>query len=129
MAPAPDQVDTTAASHHYDLMVVPGGSALPAFRATSLVARLQAVARHAADNGVTLTPLSRAQALALEPALEARAALLSPDSGIVDSHALMTALLADAEQAGALLALKSPLTAARRDGDSWVLESQGDAST
>ena len=91
--------------------------------------RLQAVARHAADNGVTLTPLSRAQALALEPALEARAALLSPDSGIVDSHALMTALLADAEQAGALLALKSPLTAARRDGDSWVLESQGDAST
>ena len=44
MAPAPDQVDTTAASHHYDLMVVPGGSALPAFRATSLVARLQAVA-------------------------------------------------------------------------------------
>ena len=40
MAPAPDQVDTTAASHHYDLMVVPGGSALPAFRATSLVAFL-----------------------------------------------------------------------------------------
>ncbi|MDO5533975.1 MAG: phosphoribosylformylglycinamidine synthase [Propionibacteriaceae bacterium] len=43
MAPAPDQVDPTM-SHHYDLMVVPGGSALPAFRASALVNRLRAVA-------------------------------------------------------------------------------------
>ena len=91
--------------------------------------RLQSITRHAAANGVTLTPLSRTQAQALEPALEARAALLSPDSGIVDSHALMTALLADAEQAGALLALKSPLSAARRDGEGWVLRSDGETGT
>ncbi|HHU39773.1 MAG TPA: phosphoribosylformylglycinamidine synthase [Propionibacterium sp.] len=44
MAPSPDQVDTTAASHPYDLMVIAGGSALPAFRATALLGRLQGVA-------------------------------------------------------------------------------------
>ena len=90
--------------------------------------RLQSIARHAADNGVSLTPLTRAQAQAMEPELEARAALLSPDSGIVDSHALMTALLGDAEQAGAVLALRSPLSGARRQGRGWVLRSEGEAA-
>lgn len=65
---------------------------------------LQAIAAQAAANGVEgLQWLSAAQAQALEPALACHAALLSPDTGIVDSHALMLALLGDAEQAGALL--------------------------
>ncbi len=49
----------------------------------------------------------------LEPALRAEAAILSPATGIVDSHALMTALLADAERAGAVLLTRSEVTAAR----------------
>lgn len=42
-----------------------------------------------------------------EPALSAEAALWSPLTGIVDSHALMLALLGDAESHGAILALRT----------------------
>jgi len=50
---------------------------------------------------------------ALEPELSCVAALYSPSTGIIDSHALMLAYLGDAENAGAMLALKSPLLSAR----------------
>ena len=53
--------------------------------------------------------LSGAEARALEPDLACTAALLSPATGIVDSHALMLALLADAEAAGATLAIETPV--------------------
>jgi L-2-hydroxyglutarate oxidase LhgO len=67
--------------------------------------RLQATAR---ANGVhDVQWLSGAQASALEPELNCTAALLSPSTGIVDSHALMLSLLGDAENAGATLALNS----------------------
>ena len=60
----------------------------------------------AAANGVhDLQPLSAAQAIAMEPALHCVGALLSPSTGIIDSHGLMLALLGDAERAGAVLAL------------------------
>jgi L-2-hydroxyglutarate oxidase LhgO len=45
----------------------------------------------------------------MEPALHCVAALHSPSTGIIDSHALMLAFLGDAEAAGAMLALRSPL--------------------
>jgi L-2-hydroxyglutarate oxidase LhgO len=91
------------------------------------VARLQALAANGAANGVDdLQLLGRAETLALEPTLNAAAALLSPSSGIVDSHALMTSLLADAEHAGATLALASPVTGGMRDGDGWRLRVGGD---
>ncbi len=87
--------------------------------------KLDAIRQHAAANGVALQTLTRTQALALEPELDCAAALLSPESGIVDSHGLMTALLGDAEGAGAALALQSPFTGAHREGDGaragWVL--------
>ena len=53
------------------------------------------------------------QARALEPALSCVAALWSPSTGIVDSHALMLALQGDAERFGATLALHTPLLSAR----------------
>lgn len=68
---------------------------------------LRAVQAHALGNGVALQWLERDAARALEPALECVAALHSPDTGIVDSHALMLALLADVEQAGGILAVNS----------------------
>jgi L-2-hydroxyglutarate oxidase LhgO len=86
------------------------------------LARLEDLAAKGAANGVgDLRLLSRAEALALEPALQAAGALLSPSSGIVDSHGLMTALLGDAENAGATLALASPVTGGTRDGTGWRL--------
>jgi L-2-hydroxyglutarate oxidase LhgO len=71
---------------------------------------LDGIQRNAQANGVTdLVPVGREQARELEPELECVAALHSPSTGIVDSHSLMRAYLADAEHAGALLALKSRL--------------------
>lgn len=74
------------------------------------VAQLSAIQTKAAANGVhDLCPLAAAQAKALEPALRCEAALLSPSTGIVDSHGLMLALQGDLENAGGLLALCSPV--------------------
>jgi L-2-hydroxyglutarate oxidase LhgO len=70
----------------------------------------RSAARKAHANGVTdVAPVSLAEVRAMEPALHCAAALHSPSTGIVDSHALMLAYLGDAENAGAMLALKSPL--------------------
>lgn len=68
----------------------------------------------AAANGVDdLRPLSAAEARALEPELACAAALLSPSTGIVDSHALMLSFLGEAEAHGASLALHAPVTGGR----------------
>jgi L-2-hydroxyglutarate oxidase LhgO len=84
--------------------------------------RLAALAAQGAANGVDdLQVLDRSATLALEPALQAAGALLSPSSGIVDSHGLMTTLLGDAERAGAILALASPVRDGARDAAGWRL--------
>ena len=71
---------------------------------------LQSIVARARDNGVTdLVWLDHHGARNLEPALTCLAALHSPSTGIVDSHALMLSLLADLECAGGTLALNSPL--------------------
>lgn len=71
---------------------------------------LQAIRQRAEVHGVLdLELLSATQAQALEPALQAHGALLSPSTGIVDSHGFMLSLLGDFENAGGCLALNSPL--------------------
>jgi len=74
-------------------------------------------------NGVEdLALLTGAQARALEPELACTAALHSPASGIVDSHGLMTALLADAEAHGALLACHGGLVDAAPHAGGWRVQ-------
>jgi L-2-hydroxyglutarate oxidase LhgO len=74
------------------------------------VQALDGIVAKAAANGVhDLQKLSAAEAQALEPALACEAALLSPSTGVVDSHGLMLALQGDMENAGGLLALVSPV--------------------
>lgn len=82
------------------------------------VAQLAQILHKAQANGVAdLQLLSRVQAQALEPELECHAALLSPSTGIVDSHGLMLALQGDMENAGGALALMSPVASGQvRDG-------------
>lgn len=88
--------------------------------------RLQAIAQRAAANGVNdLQWLDAAGVRAREPALNAHAALLSPATGIIDSHVLMQTLLADAEAHGAQLACHSPLSGGRVVADGVVLEIAG----
>ena len=89
-------------------------------------AQLEAIREGGRASGVDdLELLTRAQALALEPELECAAALWSPSSGIVDSHGLMTALLGDAQSAGAMLAFTSRFIGAARHGDAWRVRAQG----
>jgi L-2-hydroxyglutarate oxidase LhgO len=74
------------------------------------VQALDDIVAKAAANGVhDLQMLTASEAKALEPELACQAALLSPSTGIVDSHALMLALQGDMENAGGLLALVSPV--------------------
>jgi len=71
---------------------------------------LEAIRTKAHANGAAdVAAITRAEAAAMEPELVCAAALHSPSTGIVDSHSLMLAYLGDAEDAGAMLALKSPL--------------------
>jgi L-2-hydroxyglutarate oxidase LhgO len=75
---------------------------------------LATIAEHARASGVTdLQALTGAEAHDLEPQLQCYAALLSPSTGIVDSHGVMLALLGDAERHGAVLVPRSPLLSAK----------------
>ena len=74
----------------------------------SQVAQLQSIISKAAANGVhDLVLLDREQALAMEPQLECVAAVHSPSTGIVDSHALMLSLQGDIENAGGFVVLNT----------------------
>ena len=77
------------------------------------ISKLREIQSKALENGVTdVVWMAREQARALEPQLDCAAALYSPSTGIIDSHALMLAYLGDAETNGAVLALKSVLNGA-----------------
>ncbi len=77
-------------------------------------ASLEGIAARAAANGVDdLQTLTAHQARALEPALSCTAALLSPSTGIVDSHALMLSYQGEAENAGAQCVFHTPMLGAR----------------
>ncbi|MDM0013660.1 NAD(P)/FAD-dependent oxidoreductase [Variovorax sp. J22P168] len=89
------------------------------------LAQLEAIAAKARANGVDdLVLLTRDQALAMEPQLECLAALHSPSTGIVDSHALMLALQGDLENAGGVVALRSAVTGAECGSGGIVLHSE-----
>lgn len=74
------------------------------------IAKLDDILSKARVNGVDdMELLSASQAQALEPALFCTAALLSPSTGIIDSHGLMLAYQGDAENAGAQCVFHTPL--------------------
>jgi L-2-hydroxyglutarate oxidase LhgO len=61
--------------------------------------KLNSIKENAERNGVTdLQILHKSELQRLEPELKAEAALLSPSTGIIDSHSLMLALQADIER-------------------------------
>ncbi len=87
--------------------------------------QLALIVQRAHANGVSdLVVLTRAQARALEPQLECVAAVLSPSTGIVDSHALMLALQADLEAQGGLVSCNSPLQRVQCSADGLVVSMQ-----
>lgn len=68
---------------------------------------------HAGRNDVALEWLSASEARRLEPNLDCTSALLSPETGIVDSHSFMLALQGDAERHGAVVAFNSAVIKGR----------------
>ncbi|MBO9650109.1 MAG: NAD(P)/FAD-dependent oxidoreductase [Variovorax sp.] len=77
------------------------------------VEQLAGIMAKAAANGVDdMVLLSGEQARAIEPQLACTAALLSPSTGIVDSHAFMLSLQGDLEHAGGIVAIKSGVASA-----------------
>jgi len=91
-------------------------------------AEIAAIYRRAVENrveGVAL--ISGAEARALEPNLNACAALVSPETGIVDSHGLMRAFLGDIERAGGAIAYDAPVIAGEILSDGRVLLETGGA--
>lgn len=90
--------------------------------------KLAAIKAHAEANGVDdMKVLTGAEASALEPALTCVGALLSPSTGIVDSHGYMLSLRGDIEEAGGALAFHAPLLRAKAVSDGFEVEIGGDA--
>ncbi len=92
----------------------------------SALAKIRAAAL---ANGIELTALSRAEALALEPQLLCAGALHSPTTGIVDSHSYMLALLGEAEEHGALLVCSSAVTGLAHAADAFRVAVNGGPPT
>jgi L-2-hydroxyglutarate oxidase LhgO len=79
----------------------------------SEIARLEAIAAQALANDVEgIEQISGREAMALEPGLKAAAAVVSPESGVFDSHGYMLALQGEIEDRGGVVALGAPFEAA-----------------
>src|SRR5215468_2871573 len=90
--------------------------------------KLQSIRAHAEANGVDdMQLLTGEAARSLEGALNCDAALLSPSTGIIDSHAYMLALRGEAEDAGAALAFHTPLLRATVHASEIMIETGGAA--
>src|SRR6516164_3018578 len=82
------------------------------------VPRLAAIAHQARLNGVEgLETLTGAQAAALEPGLRCVGAILSPESGVFDSHGYMLALRGEIEGLGGDVVLGTPFEGASAMAD------------
>lgn len=80
--------------------------------------QLNVIAQRARQCSVSdLTCIDGSQAARLEPRLVCHSALVSPSTGIVDSHALMLALQGDAENHGAYCVFHTPFLRGRRLGN------------
>lgn len=90
--------------------------------------RLAAIHAQAAANGCDeVMALTTHQVQQLEPSLSCVAALWSPMTGIIDSHAFMLALQGDAENAGALFGFNSRVTGGWADAKGIVLQIRTEA--
>jgi L-2-hydroxyglutarate oxidase LhgO len=91
---------------------------------------LERLKAQAEANGVNdLTWLDQADIAALEPAVSAKRGLLSPSTGIIDSHAFMSMLRRDAERAGASVVVSTPVLGGRVGSRGIELDIGGQEAT
>lgn len=93
---------------------------------TGALDRIEANARAAGVND--LIRLGGGEAAALEPAINCHAALLSPSTGIIDSHMLMARLLADTENGGGQFVPHCRVTGLSRQPDGWGIHVAGESA-
>ncbi|HET9231757.1 MAG TPA: NAD(P)/FAD-dependent oxidoreductase, partial [Vitreimonas sp.] len=91
--------------------------------------KIAAIHTLAADNGVEhCTLIGAADLKALEPHVRGVSAMFSPETGVVDSHGYMLALLGDVESHGGSLALNAPVMRGEAlDGGGFEIEIGGEA--
>ncbi|WP_028708476.1 NAD(P)/FAD-dependent oxidoreductase [Propionicicella superfundia] len=88
--------------------------------------RLDAILARAHANGATeVRAVSSGELRELEPDLVGHAALLSPATGIVDGDGLLRALRRDAEDLGAVVVCRSPVSGGDVGGDPLILDVAG----
>ncbi len=88
---------------------------------------LDAIQARALANGVAdLQKISATQIKQLEPEIDAKAGLLSPSTGILDSHGFMLSLLGNAESNGAMIAYNSTVDKVESGGDGFSVHVGGD---
>lgn len=95
------------------------------------IERLDAILERARTNSVEgMQRLSGAEARALEPDLRAEAALLSPESGVMDAHGYMAALAGEISAHGGAIAVNTPFAGARPlEGGGFAIRTGGDHAT
>lgn len=94
----------------------------------SQVMRLESIRANANASGVhDLRMIDRAEAQALEPQVACHAGLLSPSTGIVDSHALMLSLQGDLENASGMVVLNTPVEGCAIEQGRFVVTTGGEA--
>lgn len=85
------------------------------------IAKIAALYIQGVANGVEgLSIINADEANRLEPNLACRAALLSEETGIVDSHALLLAILGDVEACGGMIAFHTPIERLLCHGSGWL---------
>jgi L-2-hydroxyglutarate oxidase LhgO len=95
------------------------------------VGRLEAILEQARVNDVEgMEQLSAVRAIALEPELACHGALLSPQSGVFDSHGYMLALVGEIEAAGGTVVTATPFEGATPlAGGGFRVRAGGEAPT
>src|SRR5205809_2034443 len=89
-------------------------------------AKIEGIARQGEINGVEgLEFLGGNAARAMEPALYCTAALLSNETGIIDSHGFMLALEGDLEDRGGMIAFNTSVELLRHTADGWQVHFGG----
>jgi L-2-hydroxyglutarate oxidase LhgO len=89
-------------------------------------AKIEGIFEQGLANGVEgLRLIEGAEARALEPNVSCIAAILSPETGIIDSHSLMLALQGDLEDAGGVLAFNTRVERLARSGSGWEVAFAG----
>ncbi len=91
------------------------------------VVEIETLAENGRKNGAgRLSLISKRQLAQLEPDVRAEAALISPDTGIIDTHALMSCFLKQAEDKKARLVCRTRVSHIERESPGWRIFAESD---